>query len=44
MQTENTATESPPRRKTGGVAGDQLKSIIERVERFEEEKAGLASS
>ncbi len=29
--------------KVGGVAGDQLKSIIERIERLEEEKAGLAS-
>lgn len=26
----------------GGVAGDQLKSYIERIERLEEEKAGLA--
>jgi uncharacterized protein (UPF0335 family) len=26
----------------GGVAGDQLKSYIERVERLEEEKSGLA--
>jgi uncharacterized protein (UPF0335 family) len=25
----------------GGVAGDQLKSYIERIERLEEEKAGL---
>lgn len=29
--------------KVGGVAADQLKSIIERVERLEEEKAGLAA-
>jgi uncharacterized protein (UPF0335 family) len=29
--------------KVGGIAGDQLKSIIERIERLEEEKAGLAS-
>jgi len=28
---------------TGGVAKDQLKSIIERIERLEEEKAGIAS-
>jgi uncharacterized protein (UPF0335 family) len=27
----------------GGVAGDQLKSIIERVEKLEEEKAAIAS-
>ena len=26
----------------GGVAGDRLKSFIERIERLEEEKAGLA--
>ena len=26
----------------GGVAGDRLKSLIERIERLEEEKAGLA--
>jgi uncharacterized protein (UPF0335 family) len=29
--------------KTGGIAAEQLKSIIERIERLEEEKAGLAS-
>jgi len=29
--------------KTGGIAADQLKSVIERIERLEEEKAGLAS-
>lgn len=29
--------------KTGGVAGDQLRSIIERVERLEEEKGALAA-
>lgn len=28
---------------TGGVAGDQLKTIIERIERLEEEKQGLAA-
>ena len=27
---------------TGGVTGDRLKSLIERVERLEEEKAALA--
>lgn len=26
----------------GGIAGDQLRSIIERIERLEEEKAGIA--
>ena len=29
--------------KVGGVAADQLKSIIERIERLEEEKAAVAS-
>lgn len=29
--------------KTGAIAADQLKSIVERVERLEEEKSGLAS-
>lgn len=28
---------------SGSVAGDQLKSFLERIERLEEEKAGLAS-
>ena len=27
--------------QAGGVAGDQLKSLIERIERLEEEKAAL---
>ncbi|MGM0561351.1 MAG: DUF2312 domain-containing protein [Pseudomonadota bacterium] len=27
----------------GGVAGDRLKSFIERIERLEEEKAGLTN-
>ena len=29
--------------KSGNVAGDQLRSYIERIERLEEEKAALAS-
>ncbi len=29
--------------KTGGIAADQLRSYIERVERLEEEKAALSS-
>lgn len=29
--------------RQGGVAADQLRSIIERVERLEEEKAGIAA-
>jgi uncharacterized protein (UPF0335 family) len=28
--------------QAGGVAGDQLKSLIERIERLEEEKAALS--
>lgn len=28
--------------KVGGVAGDQLRSIIERIERLEEDKNGIA--
>lgn len=27
----------------GGIAGDRLRSFIERIERLEEEKAGLAA-
>lgn len=27
----------------GGIAGDQLRSIIERIERLEEEKSGIAA-
>jgi uncharacterized protein (UPF0335 family) len=42
MQTE-TATTTTPSTRRGGIAADQLKSIIERIERLEEEKAGLAS-
>ena len=29
--------------KTGGIAADQLRSIVERIERLETERAGLAS-
>jgi uncharacterized protein (UPF0335 family) len=29
--------------RKGGVAGEQLKSLIERIEKLEEEKAGLAA-
>lgn len=31
----------PPAQDVGGVAGERLKSFIERVERLEEEKAAL---
>jgi uncharacterized protein (UPF0335 family) len=33
----------PGHNRTGGIAADQLRSIIERVERLEDEKAGIAS-
>lgn len=36
QQKENTAND------TGGVSGQRLKAFIERIERLEEEKAGLA--
>ncbi|MCP5367118.1 MAG: DUF2312 domain-containing protein [Hyphomicrobiales bacterium] len=29
--------------ETGGVAGDRLRSFVERIERLEEEKAALAA-
>ena len=29
--------------ETGGIAADQLKSYVERIERLEEEKAGIAA-
>ena len=38
---ENTASEGETR-DVGGVAGDRLRSFIERIERLEEEKAHLA--
>lgn len=30
--------------KVGGIAGDVLRSYIERIERLEEEKAGIAAN
>jgi uncharacterized protein (UPF0335 family) len=35
-------SDGAPRPNTPGVASDQLKSIVERVERLAEEKAGIA--
>jgi uncharacterized protein (UPF0335 family) len=32
-----------PESETGGIAGDRLRSIIERIERLEEERKALAS-
>lgn len=37
------AASAAPAVDSSSVAADQLKSIIERIERLEEEKAGLAS-
>jgi len=36
-----TSTATKPK-NVGGVAGDRLKQLVERIERLEEEKAGLA--
>ena len=33
--------ETPETRDVGGVAGDRLRSFVERIERLEEEKAAL---
>lgn len=33
----------PPKNRVGGVAVDQLKSIVDRVERLEEDKAGITA-
>ncbi|TXN26860.1 DUF2312 domain-containing protein [Methylobacterium sp. WL19] len=41
--TTSTAASQAPAVDASSVAADQLKSIIERIERLEEEKAGLAS-
>ena len=35
--------EQPPEVKTGGIAADRLRSLVERIERLEEEKRALAS-
>lgn len=37
------ATAKTQKVKTGGVAADQLRSLIERIERLDEEKAVLAN-
>lgn len=41
--TTSTAASQAPAVDASSVAADQLKSIIERIERLEEEKAGLTS-
>lgn len=38
-----TKTASEEEIKTGGVAADRLRSIVERIERLEEERKALAS-
>lgn len=35
-------TEPGPGHNSGGIVGDQIKAFIERVERLEEEKAGIS--
>jgi uncharacterized protein (UPF0335 family) len=42
---EEEATNSAPRRvsQTGGIAAEQLRSVIERLERLHDDKAGIAS-
>ena len=35
--------EADPDPKTGGIAADRLRSIVERIERLEEEKKALSS-
>jgi uncharacterized protein (UPF0335 family) len=35
--------EADPDPKTGGIAADRLRSIVERIERLEEEKKALAN-
>ena len=42
MSTEKNAA-TPADTEVGGIAGDRLRSIIERVERLEEEKKALSS-
>lgn len=40
-QSENEESKGGEARDVGGVAGDRLRSFIERIERLEEEKAAL---
>src|ERR1700712_5017251 len=40
---ENDTAPAKGHNRIGGLAGDQLRSIIQRIERLEEEKSGLAS-
>ena len=43
MATQEAIDKSPDNKKTGGIAQDQLRSFIQRIERLEEEKAALAA-
>ncbi len=40
--TKETPAETPADTTTGGVAGERLRSLVERIERLEEEKKALA--
>ncbi len=40
---EATQATAPRRGSTGGIAAEQLKSLVERIERLENEKAGIAA-
>lgn len=42
MRKEEESNNSGDAKEVGGVAGQRLKSLIERIERLEEEKKGLA--
>jgi len=35
------ALDSPDKQETGGIAADRLRSLVERIERLEEEKKAL---
>lgn len=41
--TPSTEVQTAPRRVSGTIAADQLRSIVQRIERLLEEKAGLSS-
>jgi uncharacterized protein (UPF0335 family) len=43
MTSPDLSPSTAPRRASSGIAADQLRSIVERIERMEEEKAGNAS-
>lgn len=43
MEARTVESNSKTRIRIGGVAVDQLRSILERVERLEEEKSGIAA-